>query len=86
MVTGNTRTPIVCLFTRYYLTTDPNMSQWLPSDPPTYSIQDFSQPTGVNVTVLLEKDDNPTVNIGNLSHPLRFDAVAERLTQLGKCA
>jgi hypothetical protein len=56
------------------------------SDPPAYSIQDFSQPTGINVTVLLEKDDNPTVNIGNLSRPLRFDAVAERLIQLGKCA
>ena len=54
------------------------------SDPPPYSIQDFSQP--INVTVLIEKDGNPTVNLGNLPRPLRFDAIVEQLIQLGKCA
>jgi hypothetical protein len=54
------------------------------SVPPPYSTQDFSQL--INVTVLIEKDGNPTVSLGNLSRPLRFDAIAERLIQLGKCA
>ena len=53
------------------------------SHPPPYSIQDVSQL--VNVTVLIEKDGNPTVNLGNFSIPLRFDAIVERLIQLGKC-
>jgi hypothetical protein len=52
------------------------------SDPPPYSILDVSQL--VNVTVLIEKDGNPTVNLGNFSRPLRFDAIVERLIQLGK--
>jgi hypothetical protein len=54
------------------------------SDPP---IQDFSQL--INVTVLIEKDgnpSNPTVNLRNLYRPLRFDAIVEQLIQLGKCA
>ena len=82
-LSANTRTH--CLFVHlrlaYYLTTNPNMSR---SDPPPYSIQDVSQL--VNVTVLIEKDGNPTVNLGNLSRPLRFNAITERLIQLGKCA
>ena len=53
------------------------------SDPPPHSIQDVSQL--VDVTVLIEKDGNPTVNLGNFSIPLRFDAIVERLIQLGKC-
>ncbi|KAH9989229.1 hypothetical protein BJV77DRAFT_964060 [Russula vinacea] len=51
------------------------------SDPPPYSTQDVSQ--HVNVTVLIEKDGNPTVNLGNFFRPLRFDAIVERLIQLG---
>jgi hypothetical protein len=54
------------------------------SDPPPYSIQDISQL--VKVTVLIEKDGNPTVNLGKFPRPLRFDAIVERLIQLGKCA
>ena len=57
------------------------MSQY---DTPPYSIQDVSQ--HVNVTVLIEKDGNPTVNLGNFPRSLRFDAIVERLIQLGKCA
>ena len=57
---------------------NPNMSQ------SAYSIQELSQP--INVTVLIEKDGNPTVNLGKFSRPLRFDAIVERLIQLGKCA
>jgi hypothetical protein len=52
------------------------------SDPPPYSIQDVSQL--VNVTILIEKDGSPTVNLGNFPRPLRFDAIVERLIQLGK--
>ena len=81
MATGDTRTSIVCCSVAYYLTTNSNMSR---SDPPPYSIQDFSQP--INVTVLIEKDGDPTVNLGNFSRPLRFDAIVERLIQLGKSA
>ena len=53
------------------------------SHPPPYSILGVSQL--VNVTVFIEKDGNPTVNLGNFSLPLRFDAIVERLIQLGKC-
>jgi hypothetical protein len=53
------------------------------SDPPPYSIQDV--PQLINVTVLIEKDGNPTVNLGNFPRLLRFDALVERLIQLGKC-
>ena len=64
----------------YYLMINPNMSQ---SGTPPYLIQDLLQP--ISVTVLIEKDDNPTVHLGNFSRPLRFEAIVERLIQLGKC-
>ena len=48
---------------------------------PPYSIQDFSQL--INVTVLI---DNATVNLGDLSRPLRFEDIVKRLIPLGKCA
>jgi hypothetical protein len=58
--------------------TDPNMSH----DLPPYSIQDTSQ--FINVTVLFENNGN-VVDLGNLSRPLRFQDIADRLIQLGKC-
>jgi hypothetical protein len=55
------------------------------SAPPPYSIQDISQL--INVSVLIDKDGfgNTTVNLGNLSRPLRFESIVGRLVQLGMC-